>query len=126
MRRCKYIDLEDKPSLNQFKACEYLETFDINLFHKNKRFNFQRERKDTYIYTSTSATYTGEWKGTFRDGYGIQVWQNGASYEGQWVNNMAHGKGKFLYVNGDVYKGNMKYDRADGYGKYTFKDGNVY
>lgn len=49
--------------------------------------------------------YSGEWKGDFRHGYGIQVWPDGAKYEGQWENGKASGKGMFVHVDGDVYNG---------------------
>jgi hypothetical protein len=44
------------------------------------------------------AVYTGEWKGGFRDGFGVQVWPDSARYEGEWQENRAHGKGKFVHV----------------------------
>lgn len=37
----------------------------------------KREKKSTYTFVS-EATYTGEWKGGFRDGYGTQRWKDGA------------------------------------------------
>ena len=41
----------------------------------------KREKRLRYTFKS-GATYDGEWKGTVRDGYGIQVWPDGARYEG--------------------------------------------
>ena len=58
-----------------------------------------------------------------RDGWGIQVWPDGAKYEGmvyhnlndsiltniiigEWRNNKAHGKGKFWHIDGDIFEGN--------------------
>ena len=36
------------------------------------------------MYTfKTGATYTGQWIGGFRDGFGVQVWPDGARYEGK-------------------------------------------
>ena len=56
-----------------------------------------------------------------RDGYGVQVWKDGAKYEGyiiviiiwsiylcligEWKNNKAEGKGKFYHVDGDIFDG---------------------
>ena len=54
-----------------------------------------------------------------RDGYGVQIWPDGARYEGEWRRNKAHGKGKFWHVDGDVFDGEWKDDKANGYGVYT-------
>ena len=43
-----------------------------------------------YTY-KTGATYTGEWKGGFRDGQGKQIWLDGACYDGFWKDNRAYG-----------------------------------
>jgi hypothetical protein len=78
----------------------------------------KRERRPPYTFKS-GATYDGEWKGNMRDGWGIQVWPDGAKYEGttprlhyitllgEWRNNKAHGKGKFWHVDGDIFDGNL-------------------
>ena len=42
-----------------------------------------------------------------RDGYGLQIWPDGAKYIGFWVQNKAHGQGKFDHVDGDVYDGEV-------------------
>jgi len=42
----------------------------------------EREDRPPYRFKS-GAVYVGQWKGGFRDGYGIQTWPDGARYEGQ-------------------------------------------
>ena len=64
-----------------------------------------REKRSLYTFKS-GATYVGEWRGGFRDGYGEQKWQDGASYFGEWKENRANGQGKFIHVDGDIYEGN--------------------
>jgi hypothetical protein len=49
-----------------------LSTFDLNE---------RREMRASYTF-KTGAVYTGEWKGEFRDGFGEQVWPDGAKYIG--------------------------------------------
>lgn len=61
-----------------------------------------------------------------RDGYGVQIWPDGARYEGEWRRNKAHGKGKFWHVDGDVFDGEWKDDKANGYGVYTHQNGAKY
>ena len=41
----------------------------------------QREKRPPYTFKS-GAVYEGEWKGNVRDGWGIQIWPDGAKYEG--------------------------------------------
>lgn len=81
------------------------------------------KKKHTY---KSGAVYNGEWKGGFRDGYGVQVWPDKAKYEGSWRDNRAHGKGKFTHVDGDVYDGDWAYDKANGFGVYTHNNGATY
>jgi hypothetical protein len=42
----------------------------------------RRERRPPYTFKS-GAIYEGEWKGSIRDGWGIQTWSDGAKYEGK-------------------------------------------
>ena len=87
--------------------------------------NAQREERETYRY-QTGATYTGQWIGGFRDGYGKQVWPDGACYEGNWKDNRAQGIGKFTHIDGDIYEGNWVNDKANGRGVYIHVNGARY
>lgn len=59
-----------------------------------------------------TAACVGQWRGTMRHGFGVQVWPDGAKYEGYWKSDKAHGKGKFYHVEGDVYDGEWERDKA--------------
>ena len=49
----------------------------------NQRYNPKAKREERPMYTfKTGATYQGQWVGGFRDGFGVQVWPDGARYEG--------------------------------------------
>lgn len=37
-----------------------------------------------------------------REGFGEQVWKDGARYVGEWKNNKAEGYGTFYHVDGDI------------------------
>ncbi|EGR28665.1 hypothetical protein IMG5_170870 [Ichthyophthirius multifiliis] len=62
----------------------------------------------------------------YRDGIGIQIWQDGARYEGQWKENKANGKGKFLHVDGDIFEGEWENNKANGKGTYLHANGAKY
>ena len=51
--------------------------------------------------------YTGLWdaKTASREGFGIQLWPDGARYEGSWKGDMAEGFGRFTLADGDLYEG---------------------
>src|SRR5574343_894740 len=53
--------------------------------------NLDREERPAYKFKN-GAVYIGQWRGTVRDGYGIQTWPDGSRYEGQWKDSKAHGK----------------------------------
>ena len=42
----------------------------------------RKERRPPYTFKS-GAIYEGEWKGSIRDGWGVQTWPDGAKYEGR-------------------------------------------
>ncbi len=50
--------------------------------------NAKKESRPIYTY-KTGSTYEGEWNGGFRDGYGVQIWPDGARYEGYWDHSRA-------------------------------------
>jgi len=56
--------------------------------------------------------------GKDREGFGIQVWTDGARYQGHWKANKAHGSGTFWHAEGDIYEGEFREDKANGYGAY--------
>lgn len=61
-----------------------------------------------------------------KQGFGIQIWNDGAKYRGNWLNNMANGTGVFWHPEGDKYEGEFKEDKSNGYGVYTCADGTKY
>lgn len=67
---------------------------------------------------SAIQTYTGfiDPETKRKEGFGLQVWNDGSIYEGFWKNNKAHGEGRFILANGDMYVGNWANDKADGHG----------
>lgn len=100
-------------NMKYFTSSEFRETIGSSIYDARTR----RERRAKYTYQS-GATYTGEWRGGFRDGHGEQTWQDGAKYIGDWEMGKAHGKGRFIHLDGDVYDGEWRNDRANGYGVY--------
>lgn len=68
-----------------------------------------------HVYES-GAVYTGQWRGSLRDGEGAQRWPDGAKYSGQWLKDRATGRGRFEQADGDVYEGEWLDDKAHGYG----------
>eukprot|EP00352_Strombidinopsis_acuminata_P007618 CAMPEP_0176354138 /NCGR_PEP_ID=MMETSP0126-20121128/12327_1 /TAXON_ID=141414 ORGANISM="Strombidinopsis acuminatum, Strain SPMC142" /NCGR_SAMPLE_ID=MMETSP0126 /ASSEMBLY_ACC=CAM_ASM_000229 /LENGTH=246 /DNA_ID=CAMNT_0017706153 /DNA_START=228 /DNA_END=969 /DNA_ORIENTATION=+ len=83
------------------------------------------EYRPEFVFEN-GAVYKGQWKDTYRHGYGVQIWPDGAKYEGYWKNNKAHGLGKFWHADGDVFDGQWQEDKAHGYGIYTHVNGAKY
>ena len=52
--------------------------------------------------------YNGQWKDQKRNGYGIQLFPNGAFYQGNWTNNKAEGFGKLVFISGLQFEGHFK------------------
>ena len=80
--------------------------------------------KDYKINNNTK--YTGDMLNGKQEGYGIQIWEDGAKYEGEWKNGKTNGYGIFYHPDGDIYKGYWKDDKAHGHGIYIKKDEEQY
>jgi len=72
-----------------------------------------REQRGPYTYSSGSI-YQGQWRGGFRDGYGVQIWPGSSKYEGNWSYGWPFGIGKFTLSAGEVYEGAWKDIWASG------------
>jgi len=60
------------------------------------------------------------------DGYGQQMWPDGASYKGDYRNHFKHGKGRFVWASGAVYDGDFVEGRLEGVGIFRWPDGSSY
>lgn len=78
------------------------------------------------VHFKNGATYTGQWLGNMKHGYGQQIWKDGAKYEGNWRFNKACGHGKFWHVDGDIFEGEWLDDKANGHGVYVHQNGARY
>lgn len=66
--------------------------------------NGKKHGKGTYVFTSTSVRYTGEWHENFLL-KGKWVFPNGNYYEGSFENNKPNGRGKWYFKNGNEISG---------------------
>lgn len=57
--------------------------------------------------------------GTKKQGYGIQVWPNGAIYEGWWHENLPSVYGMMIFSDGDVFAGEWESGEMNGLGVFT-------
>jgi hypothetical protein len=105
--------VQSRAGSRYFTLDESRETLTSNKYDPN----LPREERPLYKFKS-GATYKGEWKGGFRDGFGEQHWPDGARYIGEWKDNRAHGQGKFIHVDKDEYEGEWANDKANGRGVY--------
>ena len=58
-----------------------VELFLIQDLDKNETREPKRERRPPFTFSS-GAVYEGEWRGNVREGWGTQIWPDGAKYEG--------------------------------------------
>lgn len=81
--------------------------------------NFNSNKYRTIAY-SDGTTYTGEFLGNLKHGFGRYTWDNYDFYEGAWALGKRSGKGVMKYVHGDAYFGNWKDDMMNDYGVYKW------
>jgi hypothetical protein len=78
-------------------------------------------------------------KSNIKQGFGVQIWKDGAKFIGYFSNNKANGLGRFKHIDGDDYAGKFpRYlifnifigdflnDRANGFGLYKHSNGANY
>lgn len=53
------------------------------------------------------ALYRGSWKKNARNGFGVQLFPNGARYIGNWKKGLAEGFGRLEFIDGTFYEGNF-------------------
>ena len=69
-------------------------------------------------------SYDGSWKGGLRDGYGVQIYNDGSHYAGEWKHGKRHGQGIFMgAVAMDSYDGAWADDERHGKGTEFRSDG---
>lgn len=88
-----------KPKFPYFSLEEVKETLSTT-----SRGQLNLERKPPYKYKS-GGVYKGEWKGGFREGYGVMQYQDGARYEGSWEWGRPYGMGRFITSDGEQFTG---------------------
>ena len=66
-----------------------------------------REKRPVFEYKS-GAKYTGQWRGGFRDGYGMMEWPDGSSFDGNWAYSRPYGLGKFVLYDGEEFEGSWR------------------
>ena len=99
-----YIEFQE--TLSKSRVLHKLDTFDTNKEVEKKTFKYK-----------TGSTYTGEWLGGFRHGYGRMSWKDGTFYEGYWHLGCAEGIGEMQFSNQDIMRGEFKYNKLNGYGE---------
>ena len=70
--------------------------------------------------------YEGNYKDNKKEGKGIYYFNFGDNYEGDYKNDERDGKGIYYYNNGDRYEGDFKNGKFEGKGKYYYKNGDRY
>lgn len=70
--------------------------------------------------------YTGMWKHSRREGYGVEHYKDNSSYKGMFKNGKKHGIGHFKWKDNSYYKGDWKNNMLEGIGIYKFNDGSIY
>lgn len=71
-------------------------------------------------------TYTGEFRNSEQNGYGVETYPGGACYKGDFKRNTKAGTGEFLFPDQTKYKGDFKDNVANGKGKFLYSDGRYY
>lgn len=56
----------------------------------------------------------GEWKDDKQEGFGVEIWPDGAKYEGNYVQGKKQGQGKFYWTDGSQYEGEFSNNNIHG------------
>lgn len=75
---------------------------------------------------SAHTKYEGMWKGSKKNGYGIEYYKDKSCYKGEFSNGKKHGIGYYKWTDNSSYKGEWGNNMLEGYGIYKFNDGSIY
>lgn len=70
-------------------------------------------------------SYSGEWKGMLKEGFGVYSYPSGARYEGEWRDGRKEGRGVYHFPKGGVYEGEWRGGAMSGTGIRTYSSGRV-
>ena len=78
----------------------------------------ENRRTGKGVYHKGTERYEGDWKNDKRNGYGVQMMEDGTLIKGDWKENIPHGNGTILYEQGDkgYYSGDLKKGKKHGFG----------
>lgn len=79
--------------------------------------------KTVQVTLPSGNTYSGQMRGTKRQGKGLYRWTDGSFYEGDWVDNQQHGSGAQTFPNGNIYVGQFYRNNPNGQGRLTTFNG---
>lgn len=71
------------------------------------------------LLLASGEIYFGGLKNGMKDGYGIQVWPNGAIFEGYWSEGRPSVLGLMVFSDGDSYAGEWKEGKMNGLGIFV-------
>ena len=75
------------------------------------------KHKGEMKHDDDGSTYTGQYKGDKRWGYGVITWEDKSKYQGYWKDGKQEGQGIFTHPNGDYYKGEWMDGVPHGWGE---------
>jgi hypothetical protein len=116
--------LEKIPDYSSPVVTKLQKKLGIYLFDKRNDGNTRISRGP--ILMSNKAVYIGEWnQSDQRDGFGMQIWNNGSLFEGLWKSN-AMVKGRLIFDHGEVYEGEFFENQACGNGTFYSLSESIY
>lgn len=71
------------------------------------------------LLLASGEIYFGGLKKGLKDGYGIQIWPNGAIFEGYWLDGRPNILGLMVFSDGDSYAGEWKEGKMNGLGIFV-------
>ena len=78
------------------------------------------------VYLTGVATWTGGYKNSKMDGYGVYTQNNGSQYVGYFKDGVRHGYGIYRAFNGDYFEGEFRYNALNGKGKAFDSNGRLF
>lgn len=115
-----WTDEPDENAIQFLKATEDVEWEDIAFAYDDTLDSGYGIRK------MEKSTYYGQLYNGLRQGYGMEIWQDGDRYTGEFYNGVIHGKGTYEWADGSRYTGDYQHGQRTGAGILCWADGTMY